>query len=289
MSETRPPRIYKIAIMILPIGVVIGTVVFMWAYFVKHQDKTNEQSVIVATGIRMADLQDMVMKFTGSIGPRTIHTESGRTGLRRAASMIEGRLGPQNLGLIVRKDGGVAAHDRLWQSLWVDVRGIDKQDEVVFAAVSYAGPGEVTDANTVSTVMMLASSLAKEKPARTIRLVFLPIDRSPAEQNRWLLDNCLQDGEKCAGIIGLHVMDGEPKAGAEDWLVTAPTTADQAWWAFLSKGDSYSSGGTPSVWLTHAVYSLGAWQDRKEERLKATLAAAQEIRGWLMKAAASSL
>ena len=64
MCEDRSPRIYKVLIMILPVGVVIGTIVFMWMYFAKHQEESNEQNVIIATGIRISDLEDMVRKFT---------------------------------------------------------------------------------------------------------------------------------------------------------------------------------------------------------------------------------
>ena len=96
MCEDRSPRIYKVLIMILPVGVVIGTIVFMWMYFAKHQEESNEQNVIIATGIRISDLEDMVRKFTVLIGLRTSETEVGRIGLRQAAVTIESRLGPKN-------------------------------------------------------------------------------------------------------------------------------------------------------------------------------------------------
>ncbi|MFK7912076.1 MAG: hypothetical protein AB8F34_15965 [Akkermansiaceae bacterium] len=274
--------------MFLPIGVVIGTAVFMWMYYANHKEESNEQKVIVATGIRMTDLQDMVGKFTGPIGVRTIENNQGRTGLRLAASMIQGRLGPQNLGLKIYSGEGTAAHDRLWKSLWVDVRGGDKVSEVVIAAVPFTGAGEVADANTVSTLMMLASSLANEKPSRTIRLVFLPIDRPQEEQNQWLLSRCLQEGELCVGIVGIDVMRGSPKPGDPNWVAAAPNSADKDWWEFLSSGGKAvktESDSVPSVWLTHAVYSDNAWVDRKEQRLEETINVARQLREWLLKAA----
>ena len=53
------------------------------------------------------------------------------------------------------------------------------------------------DANTVSTMMMLASSMAREKPARTIRFVFMPYNEAVQDQNQWLLERCLKSGESC--------------------------------------------------------------------------------------------
>lgn len=288
MEDSRPPRIYKIAIMILPIGVVIGTAVFMWMYFANHLKEKNEQNVIVATGIRAGDLRDMVGKLTGLIGERDIGTEQGRAGLARAAAMIEGRLGPQNLGLRVNKGAGDAVDGRLWKSLWVDVRGGGKNNEVVIAAVSFAGAGETADANTVSTLAMLASSLAKEKPARTIRLVFLPVSRPPAQQDQWLLGHCLRSGETCAGILGLHVMHGEPRPGDPGWAVTARRPADQAWWQSVSsanQGTTHAGAEVPSVWLTHAVYATGTWKGKPDARVRATVPVARELRAWILKAA----
>ena len=288
MSEEKQPRIYKFAIMVLPIGVIIGTAVFMWMYYQKHKEESNEQQVIVAAGIRLTDLQDMTSKFTDLIGPRGVDTQEGQVGLQRAAAMIEGRLGPQNMGFKVFRGEAEAVGERLWKSLWVDVRGGDQEKQVLIVAVSFSGPGEIADANTVSTVMMLASSLAEDKPSRTIRLVFLPMKREFEEQNRWLVSQCLRNGETCAGIVGLHVMDGAPQAGGDEWLVSVSDDTDMAWWQFLSgvqETGSFSGGEVPTVWLTHAVYSNAAWEGKKEERIQATIPVAQQLRDRIWKAA----
>ena len=90
------------------------------------------------------------------------------------------------------------------------------------------------------------------------------------------------------GIVGLQVMNRAPAASDEEWIVRAPIAADAMWWAYLSgRGQEEPSSGeeVPSVWLTHAVYSSEAWQDKKDERLKATIGVAQQLRGWLLKAA----
>jgi len=42
---------------------------------------------------------------------------------------------------MVRKDSGEAAHELLFKSLWVDIRGQERAKEIVFMAVSYAGEG----------------------------------------------------------------------------------------------------------------------------------------------------
>jgi len=280
MCEDRSPRIYKVLIMILPVGVVIGTIVFMWMYFAKHQEESNEQNVIVATGIRISDLEDMVRKFTVLIGLRTSETEEGRIGLRQAAATIEGRLGPKNLGLMVRKDSGEAAHELLFKSLWVDIRGQERAKEIVFMAVSYAGEGEVADSNTVATVMMLASSLANEKPSRTIRFVFLPFDRSPADQKSWLRERCLSDDESCVAIIGLKTMQQAPQISADSWQMVNTDSKAKLWWESVKMGGVLDTD-MPNVWITHPVYAADAWHNKKDERLKATIGVTQEIRGWL--------
>jgi hypothetical protein len=115
-SDTKSPRIYKILLMILPVGVVIGTIIFMFMYFYLEREDEKNHAVIVSHGLRVSDLEDMVDKFADRIGQRNIESEQGRVGLRRAASMIEGRLGPQNVGYPVVKSEGKAAHGFLWKS-----------------------------------------------------------------------------------------------------------------------------------------------------------------------------
>ena len=286
-ADNSSPRIYKILLMVLPVGVVLGTIIFMFMYFYLEREDEKNHAVIVSHGLRVSDLEDMVGKFTSRIGLREIETEAGRAGLLRAASMIEGRLGPQNVGYPVRRSEGEAAHGLLWKNLSVEILGEEKPQEVIFAAVSYAGAGEDADANTVSTMMMLASSMAREKPARTIRFVFMPFNEAPHDQNQWLLTRCLKSGESCSGIIGLQAMGEIPSAGGEAWQMNSSSPIDIAWWNSLREGSSAmkSTGGVvPSVWLTHPVYSSQTWTGNKDLRLDRTLIAAQDLRKWLLKA-----
>ena len=109
-ADDSSPRIYKILLMVLPVGVVLGTIIFMFMYFYLEREDEKNHAVIVSHGLRVSDLEDMVDKFTRRIGEREIETEAGRAGLLRAASMIEGRLGPQNVGYPVRRSEGEAAH-----------------------------------------------------------------------------------------------------------------------------------------------------------------------------------
>ncbi len=271
--------------MILPVGVVIGTIIFMYMYFYNERRDEQEHAVIASHGLRVNDLDDMVMKFTDRIGVRDIEIEQGRTGLKSAASMIEGSLGPQNVGFPVKKDDGEARHGLLWKSLWVDIRGKKMPERVVIAAVSFAGAGETADANTASTLMMLASSMARDEPARTIRFVFLPIDQSPAQQNAWLIQRCLQENEICDGIIGIRTMKKKPELTGEDWQVVAPSSADQAWWQFLKQGANRPAGAVPSVWITHPVFSSHAWEGQRSRRLEKTIQVAGTITSWLRRAA----
>lgn len=275
--------------MVLPVGVVIGTIVFMFAYFYMEKEEERERSVIASYGLRLTDLDDMVSKFSDRVGERSHTSEPGQKGLRQAASMIEGRLGPQNVGYRVSKGRGMVIDSLIWKSLWVDLRGETSPEDVVMVAVSYAGPGEDADANCLSTVMMLASSMAREKNAKTLRFVFLPLSLSPDEQNRWLVQSCLQEGETCSGIIGLQPMVGPPSAASEEWSVVTSTNRDQEWWQYLHRGESINPGSAEespvSVWVTASVYSPEAWQNRRNDRLQRTVQLAAQMEDWLRRAA----
>ncbi|MGB2403288.1 MAG: hypothetical protein ACPIA7_07735 [Akkermansiaceae bacterium] len=273
--------------MILPVGVVIGTIIFMFMYFYLEREDEKNHAVIASHGLRISDLEDMVEKFTDRIGQRNIRTEQGRAGLRRAASMIEGRLGPQNVGYPVARSKGEAAHGFLWKSLSVEILGQKNPNEVVFAMVSYAGVGVDADANTVSTLIMLASSMAREIPDRTIRFVFTPMDISREEQKQWLMNQCLKAGERCHGIIGIETMSKMPDAADSAWQATTKSPEDVVWWNKLkddaAEPDS-ASAGAGVVWLTHPVFSSQTWVNSRGRRLDSTLSVAQDLRRWLVKA-----
>jgi hypothetical protein len=278
---TPSPRFYKIMLMVLPVGVVIGTIVFMVAYFHMAREEEREHSVIASYGLRMSDLEDMVAKFTDRIGLRDYRQEDGKRGLKQAASMIEGRLGPQNVGYNVEKGEGVASDGTIWRSLWVDLRGESKPHEVVIVAVSYAGAGQDADGNCLSTAMMLASSMARHAPAKTLRFVFLPLEQSSELQNQWLLERCLNEGEACVGVIGLKTMNKAPEVGGDDWEVETPRSQDQAWWLYL-RGERELQPEQPAyVWVTTSVFSNHAWQDRRYDRLERTITLTAQIEDWL--------
>lgn len=286
-TDLKSPRVYKILLMILPVGVVIGTIIFMFMYFYLEREDEKNHAVIASHGLRISDLEDMVEKFTDRIGQRNIQTEQGRAGLRRAASMIEGRLGPLNVGYPVARSKGEAAYGFLWKSLSVEILGQKNPNEVIFAVVSYAGAGEDADANTVSTLMMLASSMARENPDRTIRFVFTPMSISPEKQKQWLINQCLKADERCYGIIGIETMSEMPGAADSAWQATTKSSQDAMWWNNL-KDDAAeldpASTGAGVVWLTHPVFSPQTWVNSRGRRLDSTLSVAQDLRRWLVKA-----
>ncbi|MGJ8675906.1 MAG: hypothetical protein ACSHX0_00165 [Akkermansiaceae bacterium] len=277
-ENLRTQRIYKFIIMALPLGCIVGVAVFMTMYYLNKKDEAKEQNVLIAHDMRVGDLEDMVEKFTDRIGVRELDTEAGRKGLQRAASMIEGSLGPQNLGFTVTRSSGEAAHGLLWKNLSVDIRGEKKPDDVVFALVSYAGEGKVADANAVATMMMLVSSMAYEKPARTIRFVFSPLKKPLDEKRGWLLAESLLAGENSVAVLGIDVMATAPDMSTDGWQNVESMTKANLTATLAQKGQ------TP-LWLTHSVLSSQAWAGNDNGRFRSTLEAAQEIKAWLLQAA----
>ena len=67
-ADNSSPRIYKILLMVLPVGVVLGTIIFMFMYFYLEREDEKNHAVIVSHGLRVSDLEDMVGKFTSRIG-----------------------------------------------------------------------------------------------------------------------------------------------------------------------------------------------------------------------------
>lgn len=268
-----PNPIYKILIMVLPVGVVLGTIIFMYMYFYLERQEDKKQSIIVSREMKVTELDLLVEKFSDRIGLRDLDTEQGRNGLLRAGSMIRGGLGPQNLGLKVTQGEGKAAHGLLWRSLSVDIKGDTFPEEVVVAAVSYSGEGEISDANTVSTMVMLVNSMARKKSGKTIRFVFLPLRNSGFSSFKKQALEVIGSDEKLAGYIALDTMEGMPDLLGQGWVDLETKSAVE-----IGVTQEIKRGEVKSFSLTHSVYSADAWQGNRGGRLASTLRLAQELK-----------
>jgi hypothetical protein len=119
-------------------------------------------------------LEDDLKKIVEVIGERNASSESAAAGLSRAASMIEGLLGPSNTGYAVRQTKGPLK----WPLLQVTLTGKNPEAPPVWVLTSYdsrvGSRGAEANATGLAATLAAAQALARDKPLVSIHFVFLP-------------------------------------------------------------------------------------------------------------------
>jgi hypothetical protein len=179
-EEPAPRRDRRVVLLLwlLPLWLVISSLGGMWLYLRKQAAAEEEEQARFTTGISAAGLQDDVGKFLGFVGERHSASAGGVQGLKRAAAMIEGSLGPGNAGYRVERVAGPSLPGGRWPILIAKVKGKDEDLPPLWVVAAYdarqGSPGAEANATGVASVLAAAHAMAAELPARPIRFAFLP-------------------------------------------------------------------------------------------------------------------
>lgn len=173
----RPKRHRGVVIFLslLPLWLLGSTVVGLWLW--NRGGEVGEEAATrgFRTPISTESLQDDLRKLTEIVGPRHAGTEAGATGLRRAASMIEGSLGPGNAGYKVQVEPGPETPNGSWPIIIARLPG-SKPGLAVLAGydANPAGGGVEANATGVASTMAAAQALAGEELGKAVTFVFVP-------------------------------------------------------------------------------------------------------------------
>ena len=172
MSEgetTKGPWIWKAAIVFLPTGLAISAAIAMW---MKVSGGTNDEMVklnYLASEFDSKSLRDATSKLEDLVGERGYVGESSQIGLRRAAALIEGTVGPNNLGYKVESDKGLTKEGRIWKNYWID--GKEKGGGGV--VLLWADYSRMEESASVSALLSLAEWMRGRDFEKKIRVAFL--------------------------------------------------------------------------------------------------------------------
>ncbi|MGC6427872.1 MAG: hypothetical protein ACON5H_12870 [Akkermansiaceae bacterium] len=127
--------------------------------------------------VTLNEMRDYLSKMNRVIGPRNLSNLEGQTALKQTASMIEGTLGPMNLGYHVSKSSKQRAEGVLWKTLWVDAGNLES-NEVIVVNVPYGESG-----TSVAFALGFAEYLVGLDFQKKVRLVFTPpVDTIPLSE-----------------------------------------------------------------------------------------------------------
>jgi hypothetical protein len=176
-EEPAPRRDRRIALLLwlLPLWLVASGGFGIWYYFRKQAAEAQVEQIRFATEVNPVDLKGDVGKFLGFVGER--HPGAPQ-GLNRAASMIEGSLGPSNAGYKVERVRGPELPAGRWPILLATLRGSEPGLPAVWVLAGYdARPGSLgaeANASGTASVLSAANALAGAKPKRTVVFAFIP-------------------------------------------------------------------------------------------------------------------
>jgi hypothetical protein len=166
-------------LVILPLWLIASGGVAMW-YFL-HRDKkleTAEQQRF-SRSVSEAALTDDMRKLVGIVGERNGASQHAAKNLTRAAAMIEGSLGPSNIGFAVRRTQGPAD----WPLLDVRIAGMKPDLPAVWVVCAYdsrpGSPGAEANASGVAATLAAAQALAGETMTASVSFAFLPHGNDP--------------------------------------------------------------------------------------------------------------
>ncbi len=203
------PRWVGLLLVLLPAWLIASGIGAMWFYFVLEEKKELESQARFARTASIPALEDDLRKIVRLIGERNTSSPLSGDNLSRAASMIEGTLGPSNTGYSVRREHGPAT----WPLLAATLHGQSRNAPSVWIVTSYdSRPGTAGgegNASGLAATLAAAQALANDKPAASIHFVFLPHanePESPVSETARKLADIMGSPDNVSAILCVEAM-----------------------------------------------------------------------------------
>lgn len=158
----------------VPLWLAVSAGLGLWYYYHREKMRSQEEQERFAQSVSVESIADDLHKIVEVIGERNTTSEKASANLTRTASMVEGLLGPSNIGYVVNK---IPSPSR-WPILYVSVQGKDQGAAPVWIITSYDSPqgsaGAQLNATGLVATLAAAQAVASDKPPAPISFFFLP-------------------------------------------------------------------------------------------------------------------
>lgn len=114
MQPTRLSPI-KIGIAVIPALLILSIIIALYLGATEEEPESRP----IEGEVTQAEVLDYLTKMKRQIGPRRVGDAEGQLGLKQAAAMIQGTLGPENLGYEVTIVDQISANGLLWKTIAV--------------------------------------------------------------------------------------------------------------------------------------------------------------------------
>lgn len=221
-NAKKKPRLWLVALLvILPAWLLLSGGVAVWHYFHQEKKESRKQQEAFSRSVSVAAIRDDLSKFVEVIGERHASSDAAAVNLGRAASMIEGSLGPSNTGYEIKRLQGPGQ----WPILHAKLPGSKAQLPALWVVCTYdsrpGSPGVEANATGLAATLAAAQALAGSSPERDVVFAFLPHGNDPESPVLETLGKLATLAGKPEAILCVEAMG----AGAELWLTSRDANA----------------------------------------------------------------
>lgn len=237
MADTTPKRArwVTIALSLIPLWLFASAAVAIWMHIRSDEKKELEELQRFAQEMSIERIADDMDKLDQIIGQRHTDTEQAIANLARAASMVEGILGPSNTGYRVTKIPGPKGLPIITAKLsstpdasacfWV-VAAYDTDPE---------DPATANASSALASVVAVAQAMARDKLDADIHFVLLPHGNHLHQNNRPPFGDTEGLSQAAAVVSKLRESMDKPnlvfvidemRQGSELAITTLPSTAE---------------------------------------------------------------
>lgn len=169
IEKEREPWVWKAAIVALPVGLIAGVVIAMTLKISKGPRNEMVDVVYAVSDYNSAALMDSVSKLDNLLGQRSFSGEGGQQQMRSTAALIQGSLGPNNLGYEVSDDIAFTQAGKVWRNFWIESESVSGEGGLLIWA-DYTEPRESA---SVAALLSLAEWVRGRNFSRQITIAFV--------------------------------------------------------------------------------------------------------------------
>lgn len=232
--EAKRPRWVILTLSLMPLWLGLSAGGAVWWSLRSDKQAEEERDQRFAMGMSVQRIADDLRKLEGFIGPRHTAEPQSRKALGRAASMLEGLLGPSNTGYLITKLPGpegfplicasLKSAERNPASLWVmaayDTGPRDDPDNWPgSAAVSFA-----PSSSAVASLVAAAQAMARDQIEVDIHFLLVPHGNDPDSPYAEMVPKLLQAYPRPTRIFLIQQMADSP-----DLVGLVPGNQSDAW------------------------------------------------------------
>lgn len=178
-TESKRPRWAVLTLSLMPLWLGLSAGGAVWWSLRSDKQAEEERDQRFAMEMSVERIADDLRKLEEVIGPRGIDYVEN---LNRAASMLEGILGPSNTGYRIQKIPSPLGAP----ILVAELKGSSDHDQSLWVIAPYDSPPGKSDASAPAALVAVAQAMARDQLPVDIRFILLPYGHNPHAAATWL-------------------------------------------------------------------------------------------------------